>query len=196
MNFTKEFKPSGGYLNGFVRDYVNNSENSFIEFIPSSTFNGYPITNIFDYSSMCTHWGSLEAEDGLNSFLKIKVKRFGLVISHFSIISHCDNRWTMTSWIFEASSDGKHYDTLVNKTNSADLDAGALKLYEVNPMNKIYNVFRIRQTSVTRLGNANMRIAKIDVFGLLVTVKQKTCMYYRNSNNKLHFVLIFMIYSC
>ena len=196
MNFTKEFKPSGGYLNGFVRDYANNRENSFIEVIPSSTITGYPLTNIFYYNSNCSHWASKMNEDGLNSFLKIKVKKFGLVISHFSIISNCDSQCTMTSWIFEASSDGKHYDTLVNKTNSADLDAGALKLYEVNPMNKIYNVFRIRQTSVTRLGYVNMRIAKIDVFGLLVTVKQKTCMYYRNSNNIIHFVLIFMIYSC
>ena len=193
MNFNKEFKPSGDNLNGFVRDYSNNKENSFIEIIPSSTVDGYPLTNIFNYSSMCEHWASDAGVDGLGAFLKIRIKRFGLVLSHFSIISHCDSDCSMISWVFEASSDGIHYDALVNKTNSGDLDAGALKLYEVNPMNKKYKVFRVRQTSPTRKGFTNMRIAKIDIFGY-ITMGRNTCKCYSNNRvNILHFALVLLI---
>ena len=198
MNFTKEFKPSGDYLNGFVRDYSTNKTNSFLEIIPSSTVDKwYPLTNLFNYNSQCSHWASSsEGSKEPKSFLKIKVRRFGMVISHYSLRSHCDNNCTMTSWVFEASRDGKHFDVLSNKTNSSDLNDGATKLYEINPSNKIYNLFRIRQTNKTRIGYVNMRIAKIDLFGLLVTMDRKTCICNKQGISKLCLFVSFIIRNC
>ena len=191
MNFTKDFKPRGDYLNGFVREYSTNNTSLF-EIIPSSTDNGYPLTSLFDYGSKCSHWASYINSELFKSFLKIKVRKFGIVISHYSIRSHCDNNYVMTSWVFEASNDGKRFDILSNITNSTDLNNGEIKLYEVNPSNKIYNIFRIRQTSKTRKGCANMRIAKIDLFGLLVTIGKKTCNY--NNHNGINKVCLFVLF--
>ena len=197
MNFTKEFKPSEDYLNGFVRDYSTNKNNSFLEFIPSSTISSFPLTNLFDYNSKCSHWASnVEGSSVPKSFLKIKVRRFGMVISHYSLRSHCDNDCTMTSWVFEASNNGRRYDVLSNKTDSTDLNNGETKLYEVNPSNKIYNLFRIRQTNGTRQGYINMRIAKIDLFGLLVTMDRKTCICRKQGIIKICLFVLFIIRNC
>ena len=179
MELTKVFEPSGNNLTGFVRNYVE-TNNSLLKFIASSSLSsqGYGFENLFDYSNVYKHWAS-ELKDGLNSFLKIKVCKFGLVLSHFSIRSHYQNNFTMRSWVFEASNDGKHYDVLVKRDNSNELNDNAIKLYDVNPMNKVYSVFRIRQTNPTLVNSKNMRISKIDLFGVLVTMARNTC----NHNN-------------
>ena len=181
------FVPGDDYLSGFVRNYVN-TPSSLFKFISSSSVSGYPLENLFNYSSDTLHWASTY-EDGLKSYLKIKVCGFGLILSHFSIRSHNSVGQAIRNWVFEASRDGLRYDVLLNKTNSDDLISNALKLYEVNSMNKAYSSFRIRQTNVTAARDTKMRIGKIDFFGMLFSRSNCSC----KMNKKNYLLCVFMV---
>ena len=194
MALIKQFSPSGDNLNGFVRNYVNTS-NNLLKFIPSSSISSFTIDKLLNYTSSSNHWAS-DYSDGLNSFLKIKVIKFGLVLSHFSIRSHYENVRTMRSWVFEASNDGFRYDVLIKREESDDLNNNAVKLYEVNQMNKVYSIFRVRQTNMTSGSSYNMRVGKIDLFGMLVTREKKCTCLQKNHHLCKFFIAIIQFYIC
>ena len=95
-------------------------KNPLIEFIPSSTASGYPVSNILDYSNEKTHWASGENQ-GLNANLTVNLG-VPFCITHYSIRSHDSTNLFMKAWTLEGSNDKIYnYKILDNKETNDDL---------------------------------------------------------------------------
>ena len=87
----------------------------------------------------------------------------------------------MRQWTLEGSNDNINYEILHAKESNSDLSSNAIGQYQINPDNKGYKYFRIKQKTDTVSGYSNMRISGIDFFGVYrKTLHECTCKRSKN----------------
>ena len=152
--------------NGFPRIRIS---------VSSNVSETYSLRNIFDYLTPNAHWAS-DYDSSYQQHLTIEFlgnKYF--LIEKYSIQSHSSDIYYLYSWKFTGSNNGINWTTLHSATQVTDLALSGVGIYQINPSNALYSMFRIQMTGPTISGDNSMRISKIDLYGFIYSHSNQIC---------------------
>ena len=190
------FSLSDEYFKGAIYSFAKTNHPRLKLSVTSNHSSNYDMNKIVDYETPDAHWASI-FDESLQQHLTISfTNNQYFYITHYSLMSHYYNPDIMRSWDFSGSIDGYRWTTLHSVIDSSDLESNGIGLYEINPINNYFSLFRIHMTNHSSSGNAQMRIMKIDLFGYLfipnICSRNPIQHYYFQS---IYFIILIKIYT-
>lgn len=192
----QDFIPKENKLYGLLHNYVLTGYPA-IELHQSSATNEtlYPKTAILEADNPNSHWVSNTFTSTSNEYMIFTLSKVKLQISHYSLRSHPSDACTMSSWEFYGSQNNGTYSLLHYTNNTNVLYSSGIGFFEVNPLHKTYQSFKIRMTTMTDASEctSKMRISGFELFGKLVSLSCQTKAQCKQSKPYMLYYLIALL---